>query len=185
MNFEEGLDLYLDLLLKWNRAVRLTGYTSKGEIRRNGIEPSLEAADLLPNRAAVLDVGSGGGIPAVPLALARPDVRWTLSEPSSRKAAFLRETSKLLSLDFDVRSVPVETLLAGVDGPWEVVTLRALKLRKGLLRSLRGALKPGGFILFWTGGDAAERYEAWMGQLGMAPSTFSAKGMTLLRGVRE
>lgn len=67
----------------------LTGVAEPGEARRLHLDGSLAAAPLL-DRGPVVDVGSGGGSPGLPLAAARPDLRFDLLESSRKKCAFLR-----------------------------------------------------------------------------------------------
>lgn len=164
---ERNVASFLELLFKWNRAYRLTAFESPEEARALGVEPSLAAEPLLPQGARVLDVGSGGGFPAVPLALARPDLAFTLTEPSLSKAAFLREAAIQFGLNMSVCAQPVENRLRNSDERWEAVTIRGVHLRKGLFKALAGALVPGGVLIVWSAGDRADQYEGWMRDLGM------------------
>lgn len=166
---ERNVASFLELLFKWNRAYRLTAFESLEEACTLGVAPSLAAGPLLPRGAQVLDVGSGGGFPAVPLALARPDLVFTLTEPSLSKAAFLREAAVQLGLNMSVSAQPVENRLRRSDERWEGVTVRGVHLRKGLFKTLVGALAPGGVLIVWSAGDRADQYEGWMRDLGMTP----------------
>src|SRR4051812_27151367 len=94
--FEEGdverLGLYLALLLETSRSVNLTATTDPGEAWVRHILDSLTLLSLLselPEGAAVIDVGSGGGLPGVPLAIVAPRLRFTLLEATGKKAEFL------------------------------------------------------------------------------------------------
>ncbi len=82
-----------------------------------GVVPSLAIADELPRDGCLLDVGSGGGFPAIPLAIARPDLRVTCTEPSLQKAAFLREMAVQFGLNLSVETCPAEVFLRAVAGP--------------------------------------------------------------------
>ena len=89
---------YAELLLDWNRTVNLTGARSLYEI-----EVQIADADVLlsvnwQEVATVIDIGSGGGLPAIPLALALPAVRFTLLEANARKCAFLQHAAGTLQL---------------------------------------------------------------------------------------
>ena len=81
---------YLGLLLKWNERVNLTGAQSLGELISDHLPDSFVLAGLCPMGASVVDVGSGGGLPALPLAILRTDCRIGLIEPRAKRVAFLR-----------------------------------------------------------------------------------------------
>jgi 16S rRNA (guanine527-N7)-methyltransferase len=92
------IERYAELLLEWNRTVNLTGARTIEQV-----EALIADADLLRSApwdgiTSVIDIGSGGGLPAVPLALAMPQVRFTLLEASARKCAFLEHVAGTLGL---------------------------------------------------------------------------------------
>ncbi len=162
------IENYLDLLFKWNRVYHLTAFETRREAVALGVVPSLALSQDLPHGARVLDVGSGGGFPAAPLAIARPDLRWVLTEPSLQKAAFLREVSARLDLSFQVEARTVEVFLRETLQPWEAITVRGVRLRHGIVKSLAAALAPEGLLAIWTGGEREERYARWAAEAGLA-----------------
>jgi 16S rRNA (guanine527-N7)-methyltransferase len=162
-----SIETYLKLLFKWNRAYRLTAFESLEEARSIGVEPSLALKDELPQGAEVLDVGSGGGFPAIPLALVRPDLHITCTEPSRGKAAFLREAKVQFSLNLEVEAAPVEWLLEGPARTWQVITVRGVNLRRGLLKRLVAVLSPGGLLAVWSGGEREAHYAEWSRAAGL------------------
>jgi 16S rRNA (guanine527-N7)-methyltransferase len=92
------IERYAELLLEWNRTVNLTGARTIEQV-----EALIADADLLLSApwdgiTSVIDIGSGGGLPAVPLALTMPQVRFTLLEASARKCAFLEHVAGTLGL---------------------------------------------------------------------------------------
>jgi 16S rRNA (guanine527-N7)-methyltransferase len=89
---------YAELLLEWNRSINLTGART-----REQVEALIDDAGALLTTSwtgvtRVIDIGSGGGLPAVPLALAMPQVRFTLLEANARKCAFLEHVAGTLGL---------------------------------------------------------------------------------------
>ena len=162
------IEAFLDLLFKWNKTYRLTAFESKEEAQALGVEPSLSVCDDLPLGTAVLDVGSGGGFPAIPLAIARPDLSWVLTEPSRQKAAFLREAIVALGLSAKVVTVPVEVLLNDEGGPWGGITVRGVNLRHGVFKRIAKAVAPNGVLAIWSGGEREERYALWAAEAGLA-----------------
>ncbi|MFN3594853.1 MAG: 16S rRNA (guanine(527)-N(7))-methyltransferase RsmG [Thiobacillaceae bacterium] len=86
----EALLAYLDLMAKWNRAYNLTAITDPQRMLSHHL---LDSLAVLPHIDAgrLLDVGSGAGLPGIPLALARPELKVTLLEASQKKAAFLQQ----------------------------------------------------------------------------------------------
>jgi 16S rRNA (guanine527-N7)-methyltransferase len=102
--FDEGdvdrFARYLGLLLDASRQFNLTAVTDPDEAWVRHIADSLTLLPLLASLGAssVIDVGAGGGLPGIPLAIAMPDVRFTLLEATGKKARFLEETAAALGL---------------------------------------------------------------------------------------
>ncbi len=170
---DDRIPAYLEMLFKWNRAVNLTAFASPQEAMRDGVVPSLAVADCLPSGASVLDIGSGGGFPAIPLAIARPDLSFVLAEPSRSKAVFLQEAAWQYGLRIEVEAQTADALLSG-DRKWDVVTVRGVYLRRGLIRRLQRGLVPGGMLLLWTGGDRQTDYVKWLQGDGWTVETLPA-----------
>jgi 16S rRNA (guanine527-N7)-methyltransferase len=91
---------FVALLLHANQRLNLTRVVGPSEVARLHLLDALAALPLLDAAAPgpVVDLGSGGGIPALPLALARPERGWTLVDSVAKKAAFLRETAKAMGM---------------------------------------------------------------------------------------
>lgn len=91
---------YLDLLRRWRSRARLTAIVDPREAARLHVADSLLClrADL-PFGASLMDVGSGAGLPGIPLGIARPDLRVTMLEAEARKAAFLELAARDLGLE--------------------------------------------------------------------------------------
>src|SRR5262245_12333052 len=96
----EQLGRYLALLLETNKSFNLTAITDPAEAWTRHILDALTLVQFpaeLPiaegDSARVIDVGSGGGVPGIPLAIVMPSVRFTLLEPTGKKAAFLERTA--------------------------------------------------------------------------------------------
>ncbi|HXH81803.1 MAG TPA: 16S rRNA (guanine(527)-N(7))-methyltransferase RsmG [Candidatus Tectomicrobia bacterium] len=116
---------YLELLLKWQRTQRLVGRSDPRWIVENLFLDSLLFLTVLPASAAsAADVGSGAGIPGVPIAIVRPDLRVVLIESRQRRVSFLRTVVRELGL----RSVQVSPVRAG-DDPAHVAAFDAVVMR--------------------------------------------------------
>jgi 16S rRNA (guanine527-N7)-methyltransferase len=100
----EPLTAYAKLLRKWNRIYNLTALKSDEDLARLYLLDSLTALPFLqgPN---VLDVGTGGGTPGIPLALARPDLQFVLLDSSAKKTRFVRQAV----IELGLTNVRVET----------------------------------------------------------------------------
>jgi 16S rRNA (guanine527-N7)-methyltransferase len=160
------LEVYYRLLATWNLKINLTGLNlaelSPDTIDRLLIEP-LVAAKYLPAAAPrVLDVGSGGGSPAIPLALAAPGVRLLMVESKTRKSVFLREAIRTLALPADVATARFEELLARPDlhEAHDLVTIRAVRVEARVLMTLQAFVRPGGQIFLFRGSGGADPSEA-------------------------
>ena len=151
----ERLGAYVELLSRWNKRMNLTALDERDEaIDRLLIEP-LVAVKYLPSRsAAVLDIGSGGGSPAIPMKLAASGIALRMVEVKTRKAAFLREAIRQLNLgDTVVEASRYEELLSRPDlhEAAGVVTVRAVRIEVRLLTGLQAFLAPGGEIFLFRG----------------------------------
>ncbi|MGQ0736360.1 MAG: 16S rRNA (guanine(527)-N(7))-methyltransferase RsmG [Acidobacteriota bacterium] len=160
----EPLERYYGLLAKWNAKVNLTAFVldhggPDEAIERLLVEPLVAARHVTPQTVRVMDIGSGGGSPAIPLVLALPRLNVLMVESKTRKAVFLREAVRELGLKrMQVETSRFEELLArpelheGVD----LVTIRAVRLEPRTLRGLQAFLRPGGSLFLFRGPGGAE-----------------------------
>jgi 16S rRNA (guanine527-N7)-methyltransferase len=151
----ESLAAYYDLLFHWNRKINLTALENPdAAVDRLLIEP-LVAAKYLPQASArLIDIGSGGGSPAIPFKLAVPSLHLTMVEAKARKSAFLREATRHLSLNgAQVETARYEELLVRPElhEACDVVSLRAVRTEARMLTSLQAFLKVGGTFMLFRG----------------------------------
>ncbi|TQM81959.1 16S rRNA m(7)G-527 methyltransferase [Saccharothrix saharensis] len=157
----------------YDKAVAFTALLTEHGVERGLIGPrevdrlwerhilnSAVVAELLPEGARVVDVGSGAGLPGIPLAIARPDLDLTLLEPMARRVAWLTECVEALGLDVTVvrgraEEGPVREQLSDSD----VVTARAVAPLERLTRWCLPLLRPGGRLVALKGESAAEELE--------------------------
>jgi 16S rRNA (guanine527-N7)-methyltransferase len=107
----EQLDRYRIVLWRWNEQLNLTRHTTFDKFVSRDVVDSLELAKLIPNGRRVLDVGAGGGVPGIIIAICRPDLRVTLAESMQKKARVLQSMVEELGLPTEVFSVRAEELL--------------------------------------------------------------------------
>ncbi len=94
----ERLERFADLLLKWGRKVNLTAVTGPAEVAEVHLVDSLALLRLLGDARTVLDLGSGAGLPGIPLAIARPELRVTCCDAARKKVAFVKAVAADLGL---------------------------------------------------------------------------------------
>ena len=176
---------YHELLFRWNRTVNLTALRDNDEgIDRLIVEP-LAAAKGLVGKDVLVDVGSGGGSPAIPMKLAVPDVALTMIEVRAKKGAFLREVVRVLGL----RGTQVEVCRTeewarpgrvAADG---VVSLRAVRLDATLAAALWRSTCPGVELWFFGTSGGVVDVAGWRrhGSVVLLPSL----GSTLSVYARE
>lgn len=111
---------------------------------------SLPVATLIPEGASVIDIGSGAGLPGIPLALSRPDISMTLIEPLQRRVDFLNEA--VVGLNITVLRGRAEDFTLASD----VVTARAVAPLEKLAKITRHLIKKGGVLLAIKGESAAQ-----------------------------
>ncbi|HWN99556.1 MAG TPA: 16S rRNA (guanine(527)-N(7))-methyltransferase RsmG [Blastocatellia bacterium] len=125
---------HYSMLRRWNRRMNLTRIIEPEEAARLHYAESLSGARFIGEAASLLDIGSGAGFPAVPLAVARPDVRVVALEANQKKSLFLREVKDDLHLDnFSVANARLESFdWSG----YELLTSRALDRAETILPSV-------------------------------------------------
>lgn len=151
----DRLAAYYELLARWNRKINLTSIENLDEaIDRLLLEPLIAARHLAASANLLMDVGSGGGSPAIPFKLAVPRLKLTMVEAKARKSAFLREAIRQLGLDdAQVETARYEELLARPElhEAHDVVSLRAVRTEARVLTTLQAFLAPGGVIMLFRG----------------------------------
>jgi 16S rRNA (guanine527-N7)-methyltransferase len=145
---------YLSLFVRWGARINLSSIRDEDEILRRHFVESIACAQALPaGVATLLDFGSGGGFPGIPVALCRPEIAVTLAESQGKKAAFLQEAVRVLGLSVKVFPQRAELLATGFD----CVTLRAVDRMAEAVAGAAELVSPGGWLaLMTTRGELAK-----------------------------
>jgi len=144
-----GFEQYLALLLKWNAKLNLTAIREPAEIVQRHFLECIQCAQVLPAVSTLLDFGSGGGFPGLPIAILRPQITVTLGESQAKKAAFLREAVRILGLKASVFDGRIETMDAS--RRFQAVTLRAVdKMAEACSLALERMEVGGWLVVFAT-----------------------------------
>jgi 16S rRNA (guanine527-N7)-methyltransferase len=152
----ERLLEYMALLVKWNRTYNLTAIRDPLAMVAHHLLDSLAVLPHLPLAPAgrLADAGSGGGLPGIPLAIARPDWRVVLAESNQKKAAFLRQASIELKLaNVEVHEGRVESWRP--QPLFDAVISRAFAALEEFIAACRHLVAPGGVIAAMTGAAPA------------------------------
>jgi 16S rRNA (guanine527-N7)-methyltransferase len=127
---------------------------------------SAALAEAVPPGARVVDVGSGAGLPGIPLGLARPDLTLTLVEPMARRVEFLQDVVTALGAPWQiVRGRAEERSVVRAVGAVDVVTARAVAPLPRLVGWCRGLLSPGAQLIALVGARAAAEVPALVPEL--------------------
>jgi 16S rRNA (guanine527-N7)-methyltransferase len=147
---------FADLLIRWNQSINLTGAASVGIVVAEHYPDAYALARRLDGRVRLVDVGSGGGLPALPLALLRPELRIRLCEPIAKKAAFLRTAIRELNLadrvELEARRAEelADELATAPSLRFDVATSRATFAPEVWLALGRRLVRPGGRVFILT-----------------------------------
>jgi 16S rRNA (guanine527-N7)-methyltransferase len=161
-----AIDGHARLLLAWNRAINLTSITEPAAVARLHVADSLAAVALIRDgpHATVVDIGSGGGYPGLPLAVALPEARVLLIDSVAKKVAFLEAVRRALGLAdrVEVAATRAEALRAtrGAGGGWDVVTARAVGSLPELVELALPLLAIGGRLVAWKRGEIVQELAA-------------------------
>lgn len=147
-------------LLAWNRTINITAITDPQQIAVRHFVDSLVSSAYIPENATLLDVGSGGGFPGIPLALFRPDLRVTLLDASRKRVNFQRAVLRRLALSNVICiEAKLEDLLRQGREPqrFDVVVSRAFAAFDRWIPNAFPLVTPGGKIIAMIGSieDAA------------------------------
>lgn len=142
-------------LIRWNRTINLTSITDPAGVAELHILDSLAVAKRLPSNATVVDVGTGGGLPGIPLAVARPDCSFRLIDRTEKKVFFLKNVAARMALK------NVEPMHVRLEGNPEkekleladVAISRAFTSAPEWIRLARNYVRPGGLIVAMLGAE--------------------------------
>lgn len=143
------LERYCQALWEWNEKLNLTRHSDYDKFVSRDVIDSLQAAALLAPGETVLDVGSGGGVPGLILAIVRPDVQVSLCESIRKKADALQAMVQSLGLDVPVFAARLEEVLE--THVFDVVIARAVGPMEKILRWLQGRWDRVGRLLLIKG----------------------------------
>jgi 16S rRNA (guanine527-N7)-methyltransferase len=147
---------FAELLVRWNEKINLTGARSAGAVVGDHYPDAFALARRLEGPVRVVDVGSGGGLPALPLALLRPGLTLRLCEPIGKKVAFLRTAVRELELGDRVAVEPRRgEALAAESARFDVAVSRATFEPETWLALGRRLVVPGGHVYVLTVPESA------------------------------
>ena len=147
---------FRNLLLKWNRTYNLTALRDPQQAISHHL---LDALAILPHVGAgpLLDVGSGGGLPGIPLAIVRPDLSVTLVDTVQKKAAFLQQ----VAIELELKSVAVHhARVEEMRGQYAQISSRAFAELARFVRLTHHLLSPGGRWLAMKGARPDDEFKA-------------------------
>lgn len=170
---EASLAQYAELVRRWNPRINLVARTTIEDLETRHIQDSLQLDDLVPPLTSTwLDIGSGGGLPGLVLAICRPQTSFRLVDSDSRKVAFLQTvTRELLLPNCTAEAARIENL-----SPAQALTLsaRALAPLERLMPYLARHLAPEGTAWLMKGRnwqtELATARESWNFELQVHPS---------------
>lgn len=184
----DRLAAYLDVLARWTARINLVAPSTLQDPWRRHILDSTQLAPLIPNDAVdIADMGSGGGLPALPLAIIGQG-RWRVVaiESDARKCAFLAEAARITDAPLDVRNSRLESIR---DLKSDIVTARALAPVEKLIGYATPILRESGLCLFLKGRSAeselTESVQDQIVSLSVRSSVSDAAGRVLSFGLRR
>ena len=191
----QSISTYIDLLQHWNARINLTAIRNEEEIVTRHFGESLFAARHLFPRVSsassavkafeVADLGSGAGFPGVPIKLWAPNIALTLIESNQKKATFLHELARALTLtDVNIQNARAETLLQST---FDVVTLRAVERLAKVLPVAATLLAPNGRLALLIASNQLDATRSHLPNLYWDPPipTPQSRSRRLLIGHRE
>lgn len=159
----ELLKNFFKILVEENEKINLTSITEEKEVYIKHFEDSLSGAEFFPAGAKVIEIGSGGGFPSIPLKIARDDLNFTLLEATGKKCEYLKKTGEKLGFNgFIVLNGRAEDYGKKplYREKFDVVTARAVARLNSLAEYCIPFVKVGGFFIAYKGDAEEEIREA-------------------------
>lgn len=157
------LAAHADELIKWNKVTNLTAITEPREVAIKHFIDSLAALKMVSPGMTVLDIGSGGGFPGIPLKIAMPELSVTLVDAARKRVNFLKHVIRTLKLTKIEAHHGRGELLAGLKLPadrFDVIICRAFTGLDKFVPMALPVLKEGGVILAMKGKEVDEELAA-------------------------
>ena len=156
--------LHAKELLEWNRVANLTAITKPAELAEKQFLDTLSLPPFVPWGSRVLDIGSGGGFPGIPLKVIRPDLHLTLIDASRKKVHFLKHIIRTMGLkDIEARHIRAEGLAVGVQAevnPYDVIISKAVCKLNNFLDRAFPLLHQSGSIVAMKGASVDDELES-------------------------
>jgi 16S rRNA (guanine(527)-N(7))-methyltransferase RsmG len=148
---------HYELMCRWNARVNLTRITRPDQAARLHYAESIFGARFIEAEKTILDIGSGAGFPAIPMAVVRPDLEVTALEANQKKSHFLNEARDALGLaNLSVVTARLEEFdWSGFD----VLTSRALEKAETVFQSVIEEMNAGQTLMLYCAGELAARLE--------------------------
>ncbi|MBO5852118.1 MAG: 16S rRNA (guanine(527)-N(7))-methyltransferase RsmG [Clostridia bacterium] len=153
---------YYNLLLEWNNKFNITSITNEEDVEIKHFYDSLKGFTLFKENSTVVEIGSGGGFPSIPLMILRRDLKFTLIESVGKKCLFLKEIIKKLNLNATVLNIRAEdgAKNSNLRESFDHVTARAVARLNTLAEYCIPFIKIGGTFIAYKGSDEIEEKEA-------------------------
>ena len=152
----DSFELYLSELMRWNQKVRLVSKSDESRLIQRHVIESLVLLDvgLVPAAGKILDLGTGGGFPGIPLKIALPKLKLTLLDSRRSKTLFLQDIVKKLKWnEVKVTCNRAEKLKSEISNEYDCVVARAVSNLKNLWEWSEPLLSSGGYLLAQKGGE--------------------------------
>lgn len=146
------------MLCRWNQRINLTRIIDPQKAAELHYAESLFGARLIADARSILDIGTGAGFPAIPLAVARPNVHVTALEAKQKKSLFLREAKdELMLMNFEVKTARLEEIDLAA---YELLTSRALDRAESILPSIIERMRSNQRVMLYCASDLFAMLEA-------------------------
>jgi 16S rRNA (guanine527-N7)-methyltransferase len=156
-----SLNQFAEELKKWNRKINLTAIDDDEGIAVKHFVDSLSLLKVIGGNGRMLDIGSGGGFPCIPVRIALPELEIVSVDAVVKKISFQKQAARLLKLDrFEAIHVRAETLAEQYAASFDYVVSRAFSDIPSFVAMALPVLKPGGRIIAMKGRNTAEEIAA-------------------------
>ncbi len=151
---------FIDEMMRWNERISLTSIRDRGEALEKHLLDSLVLLKYLPPQGRLLDMGSGAGLPGIPLAIANPRLQVVSVDSVGKKINFQTHVRRLLKLE---NLEPIHARLEDVaDKKFELVTARALSNFSSLVTWAAPLQNEGGVLLLMKGPESSAEFQEYL-----------------------